>query len=78
MDRDRSFLVFWVRGLWVLLMIIVINLVLGGLSAGVAFLLRPVFPQPFLAAYGIVLLTLGLPFAGWLFEQLAARLPRIG
>jgi hypothetical protein len=32
-----------------------------------------VFPQPLLAAYGIVLSILGSPFAGWLFEQLAAR-----
>jgi len=54
MDGGRGFLVFWLRGLWVFLMIIVINLVLGGISAGVAFLLRPVFPQPLLAAYGRV------------------------
>jgi hypothetical protein len=58
-------------------MIIVINLAVGGISAGVAYLLRPVMPQPILAAYAIVLLSFGLPFAGWAFEQLAARLPRL-
>jgi hypothetical protein len=47
MDGHRGFLAFWVRGLSVFLMIIAINLALGGISAGVAFLLRPVFHNRF-------------------------------
>jgi hypothetical protein len=31
-----------VRGLWVFLMLIVINIVLGGVCAGIAFLRRPI------------------------------------
>jgi hypothetical protein len=67
----------WLRGLWVFLMLIVINVVLGVLGAGVAALLRPLIAQPLIVAYAIVLLTVGLPFIGWLFEQLASRLPRV-
>jgi hypothetical protein len=77
MDAGGSYKAFWVRGLWVFLMLIVINIVLGGVCAGIAFLLRPIVAQPLLFAYGIVLLTAGFPFIGWLFEQLASRLPRV-
>lgn len=42
MDVAGSYKNFWVRGLWVFLMLIVINIVLGGVCAGIAFLRRPI------------------------------------
>jgi hypothetical protein len=77
MDASAKYGRLWVRGLWVFLMLIVINIVLGLLGAGVAALLRPIVAQPLIVAYAIVLLCVGLPFIGWLFEQLASRLPRV-
>jgi len=77
MDASAKYGRLWVRGLWVFLMLIVINLVLGVFGAGVAALLRPIVAQPLIVAYAIVLLCVGLPFIGWLFEQLASRLPRV-
>ena len=77
MDGSAKYRLLWIRGLWVFLMLIVINVVLGLLGAGVAALLRPVIGQELLVAYAAVLLTVGLPFIGWLFEQLASRLPRV-
>jgi amino acid transporter len=77
MDASAKYGRLWVRGLWVFLMLIVINVVLGVLGAGVAALLRPIVAQPLIVAYATVLLCVGLPFIGWLFEQLAARLPRV-
>jgi phage-related holin len=38
---------WWVRGLWVYLMLIVINVVVGVISAGVARLLRFAISEPF-------------------------------
>jgi hypothetical protein len=58
-------------------MLIVINIVVGRLGAGVAALLRPAIAQPLVIAYVVVLLVVGLPFMGWIFEQLASRLPRV-
>jgi len=77
METGRLYGAFWIRGLWAFLMIIVINLVIGIIGAGVSFLLKPVFPRPFMYAYLLVLPTVGLPFIGWLFEQLASRIPRV-
>lgn len=67
----------WIRGIWVYLMLIVINVVVGLIGAGVARLLRFAIAEPLVWAFIITLLTIGLPFAGWLFEQLASRLPRL-
>jgi hypothetical protein len=58
-------------------MLIVINLVLGVIGAGLARLLRSMLAQPLLVAYLVVLLSVGFPFMGWLFEQLASRIPRV-
>jgi hypothetical protein len=69
---------FWIRGFWVYLMLIVLNVVVGLVGAGVARLLHFAISEPLIWAFGITLLTVGLPFAGWLFEQLASRLPRLG
>jgi hypothetical protein len=77
MDGSAKYGRLWLRGLWVFLMIIVINVVVGMLGAGVAALLRPAIAQPLAIAYVVVLLVVGLPFMGWLFEQLASRLPRV-
>jgi len=68
---------WWLRGLSVYLMLIVINVVVGLISAGVARLLRFAISEPFMWAFIVTLLTIGLPFSGWLFEQLASRLPRL-
>jgi hypothetical protein len=70
MDASAKYGRLWVRGPWVFLMLIVINVVLGVLGAGVAAFLRPIVAQPLIVAYAIVLLFVGLPFSGWLFEQL--------
>jgi hypothetical protein len=67
----------WIRGLWVYLMLIVINVVVGLVAAGMARLLRFAIPEPLILAFSITLLTVGMPFSGWLFEQLASRLPRL-
>jgi hypothetical protein len=67
----------WIRGFWVYLMLIVINVVIGLVGAGIARLLRFAIAEPLILAFSITLLTVGLPFAGWLFEQLASRLPRL-
>jgi cytochrome c biogenesis protein CcdA len=77
MEDTAKFGRLWVRGLWVFLMIIIINVSLGLLAAGVALLLRPILGHALIMAYGIVLLFAGLPFMGWLFEQFASRLPRV-
>ena len=68
---------WWVRGLWVYLMLVVINVVVGVISAGVARLLRFAISEPFMWAFIATLLAIGLPFSGWLFEQFASRLPRL-
>ena len=68
---------WWVRGFWVYLMLVVINVVVGVISAGVARLLRFAISEPFVWAFMATLLAIGLPFSGWLFEQLASRLPRL-
>lgn len=60
-----------------LLMILVVNVMLGLAGGGLAILLRPILGQSYLVAYAIVLLGVGLPFMGWLFERLASRLPRV-
>ncbi len=77
MHQPANYGTYWVRGIWVLLMILAINIVLGLAGGGVAILLRPVLGQSYLVAYAIVLLSVGLPFMGWLFERLASRLPRV-
>ena len=77
MEGSAKYGRLWLRGLWVFLMLIVINVVVGVLGAGVAALLRPAIAQPLVIAYLVVLLVAGLPFMGWLFEQLASRLPRV-
>lgn len=77
MAGTRIYKAFWIRGLWVLLMVVGFNVVLGAAGAGVAFLLRPIVEQPMIYAYTIVLLFAGLPLLGWAFEQLASRIPRI-
>jgi ABC-type arginine/histidine transport system permease subunit len=77
MDGSAKYGRLWLRGLWVFLMLIVINVVVGMLGAGVAALLRTAIAQPLVVAYVVVLLVVGFPFMGWLFEQLASRLPRV-
>ncbi len=67
----------WIRGFWVYVMLIVINVVVGLVGAGIARLLRFAISEPLILAFSITLLTVGLPFSGWLFEQLASRLPRL-
>ncbi len=67
----------WIRGFWVYLMLIVINVVVGLVGAGIARLLHFAISEPLILAFSITLLTVGLPFSGWLFEQLASRLPRL-
>jgi hypothetical protein len=67
----------WIRGFWVYLMLIVINVVVGLVGAGIARLLRFAISEPLIFAFSITVLTVGLPLSGWLFEQLASRLPRL-
>ncbi len=77
MDGGAKYGRLWLRGLWVFIMLMVINVVLGVLGAGMTALLRPLVAEPLIVAYAVVLLSVGLPFIGWLFELLASRLPRV-
>ena len=72
-----GYFALWKRGLWVYLMLIVINVVVGLVAAGMARLLHFAFSDPLMLAFAVTLLTVGLPFSGWVFEKLASRLPRL-
>jgi hypothetical protein len=72
-----TYFALWRRGFWVYLMLIVINVVVGLVGGGLARLLHSAIPEPLILAFAVTLLTVGLPLSGWLFEQLASRLPRL-
>jgi Mn2+/Fe2+ NRAMP family transporter len=68
---------FWVRGLWVFLMMVLINVSLGLGVSGLAILLRSLFGLPVPISYLLFVLSIGFPLLGWIFEQFAKRLPRL-
>jgi hypothetical protein len=67
----------WVRGLWVFLLSVVNNVAIGSAGYLVHLLLPSSLKHEIAAPYLIGLVTVGLPFMGWLFEQFASRLPRL-
>jgi cytochrome c biogenesis protein CcdA len=76
MDRNSAYVRFWVRGLWVFLMLIITNVVLGLTAAALGSIVRGI-SGGVLWCYLLMMLTIGLPFMGWIFEKFASRLPRI-
>jgi hypothetical protein len=68
---------FWLRGLWVFLMMVLINVSLGSLAGGMAVLLGSLLGFSLGLCYLLFLLVVGLPCMGWIFEQFATRLPRL-
>ena len=77
MGNTPSYFRFWVRGLWVFLMLLSINLVLGLTAAALGAMVRGFSRESLLACYLLTLLIVGLPFMGWIFETFASRLPRL-
>jgi hypothetical protein len=68
----------WVRGLWVFLMLVIVNLVVGAVAPGPFYLLLPSsMKQTVALPFVLGLLTIGLPFMGWLFEVFASPLGRL-
>jgi hypothetical protein len=77
MGGNVTFGRFWIRGLWVFLMLVLTNIFLGAVAAAVGYLSRSIPGQSIWLSYLLVMLTVGLPFMGWIFEQFATRLPRL-
>jgi ABC-type glycerol-3-phosphate transport system permease component len=77
MDGKVTFGRFWIRGLWVFLMFLLTNIFLGAVAAAVGRLSRSVPGLSLWISYLLVMLVVGLPFMGWIFEQFASRLPRL-
>jgi hypothetical protein len=65
----KNYLAYWKRGWWALGLIISINIILGVVYAGLAFLLRPLLANPFPVAVAVAWLIVGAPIAGLLFEK---------
>ena len=77
MNSSSTYLRFWVRGLWVFLMLIITNIVLGLTAAALGAMVRGMTGGALWVCYLLMLLTIGLPFMGWIFEKFASRLPRL-
>jgi ABC-type glycerol-3-phosphate transport system permease component len=77
MDRNSAYFRFWVRGLWVFLMLFITNVVLGLTAAALGSIVRGMSGATLWWGYLLVMLTIGLPFMGWIFEKFASRLPRL-
>jgi ABC-type glycerol-3-phosphate transport system permease component len=77
MDRNSAYLRFWVRGLWVFLMLVITNIVLGLTAAALGSIVRRMSGGTLWWCYVLMMLTIGLPFMGWIFEKFASRLPRL-
>lgn len=77
MEGKVTFGRFWIRGLWVFLMFLLTNIFLGAVAAAVGRLSRSVPGLSLWISYLLVMLVVGLPFMGWIFEQFASRLPRL-
>jgi ABC-type glycerol-3-phosphate transport system permease component len=77
MDRNSAYFRFWVRGLWVFLMLFITNIVLGLTAAAIGSIVRSMSGAALWWSYLLVMLTIGLPFMGWIFEKFASRLPRL-
>jgi ABC-type glycerol-3-phosphate transport system permease component len=77
MDGKAAFGRFWIRGLWVFLMLILTNIFFGAVAAAVGRLSRSISGPSIWWSYLLVMSTVGLPFMGWIFEQFASRLPRL-
>ena len=73
----ESYFAYWKRGWLVLAFIIGLNVALGLLYAGLAFLLKPMTPNPFPIGVALSWLVVGAPFAGWFFEKLVGWSGRI-
>ncbi len=77
MDRNSAYFRFWVRGLWVFLMLLITNIVLGLTAAALGSIVRGMSGGALWGCYLLMMLTIGLPFMGWIFEKFASRLPRL-
>jgi ABC-type glycerol-3-phosphate transport system permease component len=77
MDRNSAYFRFWIRGLWVFLMLVLINIFLGLTAAALGSIVRSLPGGALWVCYLLMMLTIGLPFMGWIFEKFASRLPRL-
>jgi ABC-type glycerol-3-phosphate transport system permease component len=77
MDRNSAYFRFWVRGLWVFLMIVITNIFVGLAAAALGSIMRGLSGRALWVAYLLMMLMIGLPFMGWIFEKFASRLPRL-
>ena len=77
MDRNSPYFRFWVRGLWVFLMLFITNIVLGLTAAALGSIVRGMSGAALWWCYLFMMLTIGFPFMGWIFEKFASRLPRL-
>lgn len=77
MDRNSAYFRFWVRGLWVFLMLIITNIFLGLSAAALGSMVRGLSAGALWGSYLLMMLTIGLPFMGWIFEKFASGLPRL-
>ncbi|MDP8983594.1 MAG: hypothetical protein M3N97_00865 [Pseudomonadota bacterium] len=77
MDKKSAYVRFWVRGLWVFLMLLITNIVLGLVGAAIGSIVRAWFGAALGWSYLLMMPTVGLPFLGWIFELFASRLPRL-
>jgi ABC-type glycerol-3-phosphate transport system permease component len=77
MDRNSAYFRFWVRGLWVFLMLLITNIFLGLVAAAIGSIVRGLSGAALWWSYLLMMLTIGLPFMGWIFEKFASRLPRL-
>jgi ABC-type glycerol-3-phosphate transport system permease component len=77
MDSNSAYFRFWVRGLWVFLMLLITNIVLGLTAAALGSMVRGISGGALWWCYLLMMLTIGLPFMGWIFEKFASRLPRL-
>lgn len=77
MDRNSAYLRFWVRGLWVFLMLLITNLFLGLTAAALGSMVRDLAGGALWLCYLVMMVTIGLPLMGWIFEKFASQLPRL-
>ena len=77
MEIHSAYFRFWVRGLWVFLMMLITNIVLGLTGAALGSMVRGMSGGALWGCYLLVTLAIGLPFMGWLFEKFASGLPRL-
>ena len=77
MDRKSPYFRFWVRGLWVFLMLLITNIFLALVAAAIGSIVRGLSGAALWCSYLLMMLTIGLPFMGWIFEKFASSLPRV-